>query len=337
MLFLALLYVAFPHTVAVLLLSGLLSYALLPLVDRLDRRVPRVLAVLCVGLLGTVLLVLVIGLVAPAVVTQLQGAGQTFDELRRQVGSLWERFHGWLSPEAARWLDRLASAVAGSVRKAAPTGETLARWAAQAGSGVAAVASTILFVPIFSFLMLKGYHRVTGSIQQLVPVRWRERFLRRGEDLDRVLSGFVRGQLLVAAILATMYSIAFSIIGIPLAIVIGLLAGIGELIPYLGNAIALTLGMLLALAGGHPVDALWVAAAFLLIQTIQGVFISPWIVGSRARLSPLTVIVALAVGAQLFGFMGLLLSVPIAALLKVAAQAALDGYRQTRFFRRAEV
>jgi predicted PurR-regulated permease PerM len=94
------------------------------------------------------------------------------------------------------------------------------------------------------------------------------------------------------------------------------------------------LGSLMALAGGQPMDVLWVVATFVALQALEGTVISPWIVGSRARLGAGTVIVALAIGGQLFGILGLLLAVPVAAMLKVALAAALDGYRQTAFYAR---
>jgi predicted PurR-regulated permease PerM len=175
---------------------------------------------------------------------------------------------------------------------------------------------------------------VSRRATNLIPPRWRARFRQRGGQLNTVLGGFIRGQLLVALVLGVLYATAFSIIGIPLAVFVGLIAGLGELVPYLGGAIALLLGSLMALAGGQLIDILWVVITFVVLQALEGTVISPWIVGSRARLGAGTVIVALAVGGQLFGILGLLLAVPVAAMLKVALASALDGYRQTAFYTR---
>ena len=133
-----------------------------------------------------------------------------------------------------------------------PAAGALTRYATTAATGVTAVAGALVLIPVFVFLMLRGYHRFVGGFTALIPPRWRPRFEQRTGEVDQVLSGFIRGQLTVAFILVILYSTAFSIIGIPLAILVGILAGFGELIPYIGNAIALTLGSLLALAGGQP-------------------------------------------------------------------------------------
>lgn len=325
----ALLYLAFPHVMALVLIALLLSYALLPLVDAFDPRVPRWASVLIIGLGGAGLVALAVTLLTPVVVRELEGIGAALEQLEAELGQIYREVKGRLPGWFVAWVDRLGGSVTGQLSSA-----TLVDWAKGAGTGLAAVASGIVFVPIFVFMMLRGYHRVIRSIGELVPIHWRPRFQQRAAQLDQVLSGFVRGQLLVALVVACLYVGAFTLIGIPLAVLLGIIAGLGELVPYLGGAIALVLGSLMALAGGSPLDVLWVVVAFAAIQALEGGVLSPWIVGRRARLGPVTVIVALAVGGQLFSLLGLLLAVPVAAVLKVAAGAAIEGYRHTRFFRR---
>ena len=211
----------------------------------------------------------------------------------------------------------------------------MSSWASSAASGVTAVASGLLFVPLFVFVMLRRYHAFVEWLSHLVPPRWRPRFFARAHQADEMLSGFVRGQLLVALLLAVIYGTAFSLVGIPLGLVIGILAGLGELVPFLGSIVALVFGSLMAIAGGQPTDALWVAGIYLVVQAIQGAVLSPWIIGGGAHLRPVALVVALAVGGELFGFLGLLLAVPVAGLLKVAAQAAAAAYRDSDFFRRS--
>lgn len=325
---------AFPKIATPLLLSALLSYALLPLVDRLASQLPRWLAVALVGLVGAGLLTAVIIWAAPTVAKQLSGTPETLTTAVRKLSNSWPKLLSWLPAPLENFVQRMTNTLLLSLRKAGPSTDTITQWVGRTSSGVLAVASGIVFVPLFAFLILHGYHRTVRRVVELVPERWRPRFEERGAQLNKVLSGFIRGQLLVALILCVLYSLAFSLIGIPLAVVVGIIAGLGELIPYLGGIIAVSLGALLALGAGHPKDVLFVAIAFVVIQSVQGALISPWIVGGQARLGPLTVIVALAIGAQLFGFLGLLLAVPITALLKVAVASAVDAYRQSAFFRR---
>lgn len=331
----ALLYLAFSQIVTVLLVSALLSYALLPAVDRLEKRMPRWTAVATVGVVGAGLVVLIGFLTIPAAFTELANLSQVTERLRIAVTGAWQGLLSWLPAPLASAANRVGVSLTRSLTGNAPSLETLGTWMARTGAGVAAIASGMLFVPIFVVVMLRGHHRLLHSAStNVIPPRWRPRFRERGRELDDVLAGFVRGQLLVSLILAVSYAIVFSIIGIPLAVVVGLLAGFGELVPYLGGAVAVILGSLMALAGGDTRDILWIVISFVAIQAVQGALISPYVVGRRAKLGLGTVIVALAIGGELFGLVGLLFSVPVAAMLKVAGRAVVDGYRHTDFYMR---
>lgn len=330
-----LLYLEFPGLAAMLFLAAILAYALLPIVDRLHgAKIPRTLGVLLVALVGAGLVTLLVLLLAPMVAEQLAKLPDAVRHSWAQAQALWDRMQERLPPVIAENLERIRSWAREQIQGAAPEGTTLTSWATAAAGGVTAVASAVIFVPIFVFLMLRSYHPFVASLRGMVPPRWRDRFDLRGAQADGVLSGFVRGQLLVALIIGCLYALGFTLVGVPLGLVVGLLAGLGELIPYVGGAVALLLASLLALAGGQPSDVLWVVAIFVAVQLLEGGLISPWIVGRRARLGPGVVIVALAVGGELFGFIGLLAAVPAAALLKVAGRAAVDAYRATPFFLR---
>lgn len=328
----AALYAIFTHIMAVVLISALLSYALLPVVDVLNRWMPRWLAVTVVALGGAGVLVLIGVLAFPAAARELEGLSGVVAQTQQAVIRGWNALLQWLPTPIASWLSGLGASLARGATASAPSVGTLGDWARSTGSGVAAFATGILFVPVFVIVMLRGLPKAGERAIRAIPPRWRSRFRERGAQLNRVVGGFIRGQLLVALVLGVAYAIAFSIIGIPLAVIVGLIAGLGELVPYLGGAIALLLGSLMAFAGGQPLDALWVALAFLTLQGLEGTLLSPLIVGSQAKLGAATVIVALAVGGQLFGIVGLLLAVPVAAMLKVAAIAAIDGYRATDFY-----
>lgn len=316
------------------LLSALVAYALVPIVDRIADGVPRMVAVLGLALGGVGLIVLLAVVLAPRVAEEFSGTGSTVQRLPDQLASGWERFAPKLPQPLVRVIEQVAGTISSALRGDGPDLGRVAIWLHAAGAGLVSFASALLFVPVFVLVMLRGYHRVVAGLARLVPPRWAARVEQRAGELDVAVSGFVRGQLLVAAIIAVLYAVGFSIIGLPLAIPVGLLAGFGELVPYLGGAIALTLGVLLAIAGGDPADALWVAGLFAAVQALEGAVLSPWIVGTTARLGPATIILALAAGGHWFGLTGLLLAVPVAAGSKVALVAAADAYRGSRFFQR---
>jgi len=333
----ALLYLSFPMVATLLFLGGLLGYALLPVIDWLHRRkVPRWAGAILVGLVGAGLLVLVALPLAPRVVEQVAELPEMFRSTWEELQALWARSRERLPAGVVAWVEDFTATLRSRARVAAPDASTMTSWASRAAAGAGTFASVLIFLPIFVFLTLRGYHHFVRAASELVPPRWRQRFFERAAQADQVLSGFVRGQLLVACIIGVLYAVAFSIIGVPLALVVGLLAGLGELVPYVGGAVALVLASLLALAGGEPIDVLWVVAAFAAVQALEGALISPWIMGRKAKLGPGLVILAIVIGGELFGFIGLLAAVPAAGLIKVALRAAVDAYRSSSFFLRRQ-
>ena len=326
----------FPAITAVLLISAVVAYALVPLADRLEREgLNRTLGVLLVALGGAGLLVLLGFLMAPAINDQLQSLPDALMRMGERLEASWARMKDWLPAPLSNVVDSGMRGLRQSLDGAnLMGGGRLAKYATTAASGVTAVAGGLVLVPVFVLLMLRGYHHFLGGAMGLVPYRWRARFQQRTGEVDLALSGFIRGQLTVSCILVVMYAAAFSIIGVPLAILLAFLAGFGELIPYLGNAIALIFGTLLTYATGTFTDVLWVWGAYALIQGLQSSVISPYIMGRRVSLSPVSIIVALAIFGQALGLMGLLLAVPLAALFKIAARSGLSAWRLSSFYRR---
>lgn len=206
-----------------------------------------------------------------------------------------------------------------------------------------AFASTLAFVltvlgyfiiPIYLYYFLKDLPKLRESVLDLVPARYRERVTVAAGEIHEVLSAFVRGQLAVCAILAVLYSAGLYLIGIDLAVVIGTLAGIAFIIPYLGTVLGIVLSMIMAALKFqdllHPLLCLgW----FAIVQGVEGAVITPRIVGEKVGLHPLVVIVALLIGGQLFGIFGMLLAVPVTAVLNVFSRHLLEAYRNSSYFK----
>ena len=329
--------VTFEHIFALLLVSALLAYALLPLVDRVARRLPRSLATLVVALGGVGVLAGGIALAVPSIAAEIEKMPETVERTRAQGEAFLRRVHAWLPEPVADVADRGVAMAKRSVARAAPGSEQLTEWGRKAASGIGGVASGLLFVPVFVFLMLRGYHRVLRSVGELVPPRFRPRFDQRALQADGALSGFVRGQLLVALLLAVVYGTAFQLVGIPLGLVVGILAGLLEIVPFLGGVVALVFGTLLGLASGEPTKALWVVGIYLAVQGLEGAVLSPWIVGAHSGVRPVALIVALAIGGEVFGVLGLLAAAPVAAVLKVAMGAVREAWKESPFYGRGRV
>jgi predicted PurR-regulated permease PerM len=190
-----------------------------------------------------------------------------------------------------------------------------------------------LVVPVLAFYLLRDFDLTVAAIVGLLHVSARERAVALGREIDAVLGQFVRGQLIVMAILGALYALGFSLLSVRLAIPIGLLAGLLSFIPYVGSATALTLALLMsALHFGGIGQIVGVVAVYAAIQTLEGFVITPRIVGDSLGLSPVWVLIALMVGAELFGFVGVMLALPVSAVLKVLAMHGLRRYRLSSLY-----
>jgi predicted PurR-regulated permease PerM len=191
----------------------------------------------------------------------------------------------------------------------------------------------LLVIPILSYYLLVEFDRIVARAGEWIPPRHRPYVFAKARTVDALVSGFLRGQLLVAAILGALYAVGFAVIGIDLAIGVGLLAGVMSLVPYLGSVIAVTTASALCvLKFGIDVHLLAVLGWYTVVQNLEGFVLSPRIVGHSVGLHPAAVIVALLIGGDLFGFLGLLIAVPAAAVLKVFAGELLEAYRRSPLF-----
>jgi predicted PurR-regulated permease PerM len=319
-------------------LAFTIAYILDPVVDRLEAwHVPRPVGIALVlgGTLGSVALFL--ALVVPGIAAEVAGVMQ---EVPTQLAALWAMLEPWLAEHgvevphsAVEWIERLntlAREVASTIL--APAGSVL-RSILGGTLSVLGSAAAALVVLVLAVYVLNAFDRITTGVGELIPWRWRATVTSYAADIDHILSQFLRGQLTVMAILAVLYSGAYALLGVRLAVPIGMAAGLLSFIPYLGSAFALVAGILLSLLGGwHFWQLVGVVIAYTAIQTLEGFFITPRIVGKTVGLSEIWVLVALFVGGQIFGFLGVLLAVPAAAVAKIFVVRAVQHYRSTALF-----
>lgn len=196
--------------------------------------------------------------------------------------------------------------------------------------------ASLIIVPVFAFYLLDDFDRMTAAIRDLVPPHWRPFVVDVAREVDVVLGEFVRGQLIVMLALAILYSVAYAVIGVRLAIVIGVVAGLLSFIPYVGGAIALGLALLMSLIDWNGwMQLVWVGVAYGVIQVLEGFVITPRVVGEKVGLSPIWVLFALMVGGELFDFLGILLALPAAAVAKIFFVRGIAWYRKSEFYANA--
>jgi predicted PurR-regulated permease PerM len=191
---------------------------------------------------------------------------------------------------------------------------------------VAAVLSLFL-IPILTFYMLRDWDTFMAHLSALIPGRQRETVLKLARETDDVLGAFLRGQVLVMLALATIYTLGLSLVGLKFAVAIGVVAGLVSFVPYLGFVFGIGLaGLTVALEPNPLWNLVGVVATFTIAQAIEGSFLTPKLVGDRIGLHPVIVIFAVVAGGQLFGFFGILLALPAAAVLSVLLRFAYHRY-----------
>ncbi len=330
----------------------LIAYFLDPLVDRFEARgLPRGVGITIVLGLTLLTVALLLLLVMPGVIAEVRAFARELParlETIRQTVEPWLADRGIAFPHSFEELRQLAgfgedeegSGPGGVGEIASQAGSVLATvgsWLWGSTSSALAAISTLFIVPIFAFYLLYDFDHITAGIRDLVPWRYRGFVVEVAGEVDQVLGQFVRGQILVMLILAVLYSVAYSIVGVRLAIPIGIIAGLLSFIPYVGGASALILALLMcALSWQGWGQVIGVAVGYGIIQILEGFVITPRIVGDKVGLSAVWVLVALMVGGELFGFLGVLLALPVAAVLKIFVVRAVAWYRQSQLFRAGE-
>lgn len=224
----------------------------------------------------------------------------------------------WLS---GYWSD--AGVVAGNV---------LTRVAASSLS-VLSVLAMIGLVPVVTFYLLLDWDDLLQRIRDLLPRHIEPKVSQLAAECDEVLAAFIRGQLMVMLTLAVIYFLGLQIIGLKLALIIGMAAGVGSIIPYFGFAIGIVSATVAAVIQfGNFQDVLKVWVVFGVGQAIEGWILQPYLVGDRIGLHPVAVIFAIMAGGQLFGFVGMLLALPVAAIIMVLLRHAHVHYQQSRLY-----
>jgi predicted PurR-regulated permease PerM len=188
--------------------------------------------------------------------------------------------------------------------------------------------------PVVAFYLLYDWHRMIRSVDEWVPVHQREIVRRLARECDAAISGFVRGQSGVCLILGTFYAVTLTFAGLNFGLLIGLIAGLITFVPYVGSltGLILALGVAVAQFWPHWTSILIVLGIFLVGQFAEGNILSPKLVGERVGLHPVWVIFALLAFGYLFGFVGLLVAVPLAATIGVLVRFALRRYRESMLF-----
>jgi predicted PurR-regulated permease PerM len=302
-----------------------IAYLLDPLADRLERAgMSRVAATLIITA-GAVIVIATAMLTAiPALIGQASG-------LIRAVPGYMDS----LGATLVAWFPDLLDAESDLSRRIAEAQERIAANGLEMLNSVLASSMRLLDVlviivvtPVVAFYLLLDWDHFTARIDSLLPRSHAPVIRRLAGEIDAVLAGFVRGQSTVCLLLGLFYALALMLVGLPYGFLIGIVAGFLSFIPYVGSFVGgvMSIGVALFTFWDEPLWILAVAAIFALGQFVEGNVLSPNLIGRSVRLHPVWLIFALSVFGSLFGFVGMLVAVPVAAALGVLTRFAVDRY-----------
>ncbi len=296
-------------------LAVLLSYMINPIVDAISKRcTPRAAAILWAYLALFLVMTGFLMYGFPLIITQLNSLMDTIPQYTLQAKeltlSIQERYSDLgmsdglkqVFDERIHWLEDILLEQVRNI---------LASIVGMVGS-----IFKILLAPVLSFYILRDLELIRIKALSLLPVSWRDEAVDLFREIDQVLGSFIKGYLLVAAIVGGMTAVVMALLGIDFALMLGLFAGLTELIPYFGPIIGAVPAVCLAMLESKWL-AVKVAVAFLIIHQLESSIISPKILGDKVGLHPLAVIFSLLAGGELYGLTGMLLAVPVAAMLRV--------------------
>lgn len=325
-----------------------IAYILRPLVRRLERGpITRTWAIVLLFLPLVGLLAAVVLLGIPALSRQVAGFIERLPFFLQEAVGWAERARGELLRQDLPFvdedalLDRLRGLTPETVvaylqaRQAAIASQV---WEAVLGAGrglgaLLTVLGYLFLTPILGFYLLRDYERITAWLAGLVPLRRRPAVTAFALEYDRLLSRYLRGQLIAAATVGVLTGIGFWILGFPYALLLGVVAGVFNVVPYLGLIVSLVPALIIALFSGSFLLSLGkIALVFAVVQLLDGSVIGPKIVGESVGLHPVWVILALSVSGFFFGFVGLLLAIPLAVLVKLLLRLALDRYHASSLY-----
>jgi len=316
-------------------LSALLAYLADPIVDKLEaKKLSRTLSVSIVFAVLFLVILLLLLVILPL--------------LSAQIGALFQRLPDYLSvfqSTAVPWLNSIGLPVdsfdINTLKQAltkywSEVGQVAGGvFSYMTSSGVAVLQwlANLVLVPVVTFYLLRDWDLIVARFRELLPRRHAAKFIELTLECDDMLAAFMRGQLMVMFALSTIYTIGLSMIGLELSLLVGIVAGVVSFVPYLGLIVGIGLAGTAAFFQFHEwLPIIMVILVFGVAQVVEGVVLTPRFVGERIGLHPVAVIFSVLAGGQLFGFAGVLLALPAAAVIMVLLRYAHRRYLTSQIY-----
>ena len=312
-------------------LGGAIAYFLDPVADRLEKMgLSRALSVAVITLFAVMVFVIMALLVLPTLVSQAVALFEAAPQYMQNLRSfLTERFPELVEPGST--LNKSLISLGETVSQ---RGGELLNSVLTSAASIINIALLFVIVPVVTVYLLYDWDRMIAKIDELLPRDHAPVIRDLASQIDQTLASFIRGMGTVCLVLGTYYAVALMLVGLQFGLVIGAFAGLITFIPYIGALLggALAIGLALFQFWGDWLSIGLVAGVFVLGQVIEGNVLTPKLVGSSVGLHPVWLIFALSVFGMLFGFVGMLVAVPVAAAIGVIARFVIDRYKSSRLY-----
>ncbi|WP_310198258.1 AI-2E family transporter [Pseudomonas hunanensis] len=336
-LLIALLLYCLHNILSPFLVGILLAYLADPLVDRLERLgLSRTWGVVVVFSLFTLifmaLLLVLIPMLAKQLVRLYELTPQILDWLQH-VALPWVQ--GRLGLADGFWkFDKIKAAVGAHMGETTDFVGVLLSQATASSLALLAWLANLVLIPVVGFYLLRDWDLMMAKLRSLLPRQREDQVVGLAGECHEVLGAFVRGQLLVMLALGVIYAGGLMLVGLELGLLIGLLAGLAAIVPYMGFIIGIGAALIAGLFqfGGDLYPMLGIVAVFMVGQALEGMVLTPLLVGDRIGLHPVAVIFAILAGGELFGFTGVLLALPVAAVIMVLLRHVHDLYKDSDMY-----
>jgi predicted PurR-regulated permease PerM len=316
--------------------GALLAYLGDPIVDRLEKfKISRTLSVVLVFFIALLIILPIFFFLVPLIESQVKlliaKMPGYIDWIMTNLEPTLKDTFGVSIP--ALEIEQLKATFGEQFSDAGGFFKSLVRTISHSGMVVAGWAANIFLIPVITFYLLRDWDNLIAYIHDLLPRSVEPTVSRLAKESDNVLGAFLRGQMLVMLALGTIYAIGLKLVGLEFALLIGMLAGLLSFIPYMGLVVGiLVAGVAIMLQTHDPMNLFWVAMVFIVAQVIEGTILTPLLVGDRIGLHPVAVIFAVLAGGQLFGFFGILLALPVFAVIAVIMRHFHKTYKDSHLY-----
>lgn len=309
------------------LIAAIIAYLLDPMVLGLEKRkIPRALSILLIYFGLSIFITAIVIFIIPEVMNNTKDLMNTLPDITSRYQNIINNMMSAI--QTSRWTPEVKAAIYREVQGVVLNAQgfimnTLKKSLVMMIDFVTAMFDVVLAM-IIAYYFIKDAEFFKASFLYLTPRRWRNGLIGAGRDINAILSNFIQGQLLTALIVGAMECIGLYIVKVKYPLVLGIIGGIANIIPYFGPIIGAVPAVAVALIES-PMKAAWTALVFIIVQQIDNSFISPKIIEGRLGLHPVTTILAVLVGGEFFGIPGMLVSVPILAIIRIIINRIIEA------------